>query len=187
MKMKKWLISAITLTFALGIAGAVTAFAITADGGTDNPVVPEAADTAGEGPPGFSSDDEWTVATSIDDIDPNVCNAIHNINACTPEELEELGMAPITGSITQSEPDPGTEVGGDPVSPPPFEDVEIPYEVQSYEDAVKQDCGLAGGAFYVSSDGEVGCVIVHDLEDGGEGETQAQPPVVMPQPVPSAE
>ena len=30
-------------------------------------------------------------ATSIDDIDPNVCNAIHNINACTPEELEELG------------------------------------------------------------------------------------------------
>ena len=31
-------------------------------------------------------------ATSIDDIDPNVCNAIHNINACTAEELEELGI-----------------------------------------------------------------------------------------------
>ncbi len=50
------------------------------------------------------------VVTSIDDIDPNVCNPVHNINACTQEELNELGLvgpaimkgpfpfvAPITG------------------------------------------------------------------------------------------
>ncbi len=37
------------------------------------------------------------VVTSIDDIDPNVCNAVHNINACTQEELEELGLV---GSAT---------------------------------------------------------------------------------------
>ena len=28
---------------------------------------------------------------SIDDIDPDGCDYIHNINACTAEELEELG------------------------------------------------------------------------------------------------
>ncbi len=26
--------------------------------------------------------------TSIDDIDPNVCNMVHNINACTAEETD---------------------------------------------------------------------------------------------------
>ena len=37
MNLKKWLISAITLTFALGTIGAVTAFALTSDGGSDDP------------------------------------------------------------------------------------------------------------------------------------------------------
>ena len=187
MNIKKWLISAVTLTFALGAAGTVAGFALTANGGGDNIEVPTVTDTAGQVLHGDPTYDEWLsdhgkdkVVTSIDDIDPNVCNLIHNINACTPEELEELGIAPITNSIAVGELHPGTAVEGKPE--PLFVDGEPQYEVQSYEESVKQDCGLAGGTVYVNSDGQVGCAIVHDLEDGGEGESQAQPPVVMPQP-----
>ena len=54
--------------------------------------------------------------------------------------------------------------------------------MQSHVEAVEQDCGLAGGTVYVTSDGEVKCAIVHDLEDGGEGKTQAVPPVLVPEP-----
>ena len=191
MNMKKWLISAVTLTLALGTAGTITAFALTASGG-NGPEVQDGAETTGDVLHGDPTYEEWladfggeTVATSIDDIDPDVCTLIHNINACTPEELEELGMAPKTDSIIVDKPDPGTEVEGKPE--PLFEDNEPQYEVQSYEEAVAQDCGLAGGTVYVTSDGEVGCVIVHDLEDDGEGETQEQPPVVMPHIEPLAE
>ena len=106
MNMKRWLISAVTLTLALGTAGAVAAFALTANGGADNPKIPDGTDSAGELLHGDPTYEQWLsdfgdgrVVTSIDDIDPNVCNAIHNINACTPEELRELGMAPISGSI----------------------------------------------------------------------------------------
>ena len=185
MNMKKWLISAVTLTFALGTAGAVTAFALTADGGSDNPQVPEGGDTAGEVLHGDPTYEQWLsdrgdgkVVTSIDDIDPNVCNYIHNINnACSPEELKELGnLAAISWIV-----DPDTVVEGEPE--PPFVDGESheeAYEVQSYEEAVRQDCGLAGGTFWASSDGKVGCDVVNDLGDGGEGETQAHPPLVVP-------
>ena len=189
MNMRKWLISAVTLTLALGTAGTITAFALT-NGGSDDPEVQDGAETTGEVLHGDPTYEQWlsdfggeTVATSIDDIDPDVCNGIHNINACTPEELAELGMAPV-GLIGVDEPHPETEVEGKPQ--PLFVDGEPQYEVQSYEKAVKQDCGLAGGTVYVSSDGEVGCAIVHNLEDGGESETQAQPPVVMPQREPAA-
>ena len=136
------------------------------------------------------------VVTSIDDIDPNVCNYIHNINACTPEELEELGNLAARSWIvdpdTADEPGEGGVLGpGGPVvvegegePEPPFVDGEPMYEVQSHEEVVEQDCGLAGGTLHVSSDGEIWCVFVHDLEDGGKGETQAQSPVVAPEPEP---
>ena len=102
MKMRKWIAASVSLTLALATAGAVTAFALTNDGGSDVPQVPSGEDTAGEVLHGDLTYDEWIldfgdgigdgkVVTSIDDIDPNVCNFIHNINACTPEELEELG------------------------------------------------------------------------------------------------
>ena len=148
MNMKKWLIAVVTLTLALGIAGVGMAFALAADGGSDDPEDPNDPD-----------------ATSIDDIDPNLCNAIHNINACTPEELEGLGLNP----------------------EPLFPGGEAQYEVQSHEEADAQDCGLAGGTVYVTADGEMGC-IPHELEDGGVGETPAQPPTVVPEPevLPSA-
>ena len=157
MNMKRWLVAAVTLIFALGTAG------------------------AGEVLHGDPTYEQWlsdfgdqTVVTSIDDIDPNVCNLIHNLNACTPEELEEVEIAPITGSMAEGESE------GEPE--PLFEDGEPHYEVQSYEEAVEQDCGLAAGTVYVTSDGEVGCVIVRDLEDAGEGEKQAQAPIVAPEP-----
>ena len=34
------------------------------------------------------------VARGMERFDADKCNMIHNINACTPEELEELGFAP---------------------------------------------------------------------------------------------
>lgn len=45
-----------------------------------------------------------------------------------------------------------------------------------------QDCGLAGGTVYVTADGEMGCNLPHELEDGGVGETPAQPPTVVSEP-----
>ena len=151
MNMKKWLISAVTLTFALGTAGAVTAFALTADGGSDNLQVPDGGDTAGDVLHGDPTYEQWIfdfgdgkVVTSIDDIDPNVCDYIHNINACTPEELEELGnLAAISWIV-----DPETEVEGEPE--PPFVDG---------EPVVKQECDLAGGTFWASSDGKVDSLV----------------------------
>ncbi len=158
--------------------------AITSDGQVSCLGLDEGAVMTNDEPGGHVVEPQ-TPVTSIDDIDPNVCHAIHNINACTAEELEELGMAPITGSIAVGENHAGVEVAGKPE--PLFVDGEPQYEVQSFEEAVEQDCGLAGGTVYVSTDGEVGCVIVHDLEDGGEGETKEQPLVVMPQDLPAAE
>ena len=36
------------------------------------------------------------VPTSADDIPPDECNAVHNIDACSPGELEDLGLQPPT-------------------------------------------------------------------------------------------
>ena len=185
MNMKKWLISAVTLTLALSTAGVVTAFALTSDGGSDNTQVPNGGDTAGEGLHGDPTYDEWIldfeggigdgkVLTSADDIDPewisdfgdgNVCDYIHDINGCTAEELEELGNLAATSWIVN----PKTVVEGEP---------ELPFV--DGEPVTIQECDLAGGTFWATSDGKDGCDIVHDLEDGGEGETQAEPPVVIP-------
>lgn len=59
----------------------------------------EELEELGVAPHGDPTYDKWlsdfgdeNVVTSIDDIDPSVCNAVHNINACTQEELEELGL-----------------------------------------------------------------------------------------------
>ncbi len=102
MNTRRWLIAVVTLTLALSIAGVGMAFALAADGGSDDPEDPNDPD-----------------ATSIDDIDPNLCNAIHNINACTPEELEELGLSPVTGSVAVGEyyPVPNGEANPEPLFP----------------------------------------------------------------------
>ena len=243
---KKWLVTLVALTMALA---AITGggYALAGDG-TDAPEVFE------------PSGDEPT-ATSIDDIDPNVCNPVHNIDACTQEELEELGLvgpatmrgpfpfvAPITGQGSDNPEvglgescnlaaiswivDPGTAEGpedlgvvthGDPTyeqwlsnyalpedksgstlvstqdegggiepgcevedSPEPlFVDGEPQYH-QSLNDAIVEDCGLAGGTAYVTSDGEVGCVVARDVEDSGkELVSSSQPPTIEPQSTPT--
>ena len=246
MNIKKWFISAVTLAFALGTAGAITVFAMTANDDEDNPETSNVVNTSGEVSDSLPTYDEWLsdfgdgkvvtsidgidpdvcdyihninactaeeleklgnlaaiswvvdpdnnvgdptydewvsdhgdgkVVTSIDDIDPDVCNMVHNLNACTPQELEELGIAPTSGSI-------GIDPPGDYVESKPeplFVDGEPQYEVQSHEDAVEQDCVLAGGTFSVSSDGLAGCVFVHGLGDNEEEDTQSQPPMVTPQ------
>ena len=184
MDMKKRLVSVFTLTAALGIAGAGMAFALAGDPGSDDP---EDADTAGQVSDGLPLYDAGPPdATSIDDIDPDVCNLIHNINACTLDELDELGMAPVTGSLTVGEYYPVPSV--EPKPEPLFPGDEAQCGVQSYEEAVVQDCGLAGGTVYVTADGEVGCNIVHELPDGEAGETPATPPAIVPEPevLPSA-
>lgn len=182
--MTKWLISAITLTFALGAAGALTAFALTGDGG-DVPEVSDSPESAGEISPGLPRYDEWLsefgdqkVVTSIDDIDPNVCNLVHNITPCTPEELGELGLVPAVGSIAIGEPDPETEIEGN--REPLFAEGE-PMHVQTTERKCVPDQGL-----YVTSDGQVGCADVVVLGDAGQTPALEQPPM-MPQILPAAE
>ena len=67
---------------------------------------------------------------------------------------------------------------------PPFVDGEPEYVVQSLREANETDCGLAGGAVYVTSEGEVGCVVVHDIQDNGENlASTSQPPTIEPQPM----
>ena len=176
MNMKKWLISAVTLTLALGTAGAVTAFALTADGGSDNPEVPNGGDTTGDILHGDPTYEEWLsdfgdgkVVTSIDDIDPNVFDYIHNINACTAEELEELGnLAAISWVV-----DPGTEVEGEPE--PPFVDGEPGHQIS------QPMCALDQGVV-VTSEGQASCVDTIVLEDGGQDPIEAQPPKILPTP-----
>ena len=104
--MNKWVIILVAVTLAIGASSGVV-FALTAAGGGNNPEVPNSTESVGEVSPGLPGDDEslsdfgdGLVVTSIDDIDPDECNLIHNRTACTPEELEELGVASISGSVT---------------------------------------------------------------------------------------
>ena len=58
---------------------------------------------------------------------------------------------------------------------------------QSLNDAIAEDCGLAGGTAYVTSDGKVGC-IPHDVEDSrDELVSPSQPPAIEPTPAPAPE
>ena len=69
-----------------------------------------------------------------------------------------------------------------------FKDGEPRYTVQPLNEAVKQDCDLAGGTVYVTSEGWLGCVVVHETEDtGDELVISSQPPDIEPQPVPDAQ
>ena len=151
--MAKWMIILVGLALAVGV-GAGTAFALSGDGAgnAEGDPLSDAVAPSNVQPP----------VRSDEDIDPNECNLVHNINACDEDDFEALGGAPILGSTPLvGDPEPGFEVEGEPE--PLYVDGEPGYKVQSYEDAVEQDCRLAGGSVYVSSDGEVGCVILHDL------------------------
>ena len=76
--MKKWLRPLIGLTLSLAAAGIVAGF--TLSGGSGTPPQDSVGQT--EEPSGNQQP-----TRSDQGIDPDVCNAVHNIKACTPEEL----------------------------------------------------------------------------------------------------
>ena len=169
--MKKWLIVLVGLTLAIVVTtGSV--FALTGDG-SDNSKQ-DAADQDDE-----PSGDQPPV-TSADDIDPNECNWIHNISACEGQELGSEDVVEPDQGIAIGEPYPDEEKNIGELEPM-FEDGEPRYTVQSLNEAVKDDCDLAGGTVYVTSEGQLGCVVVHDLKGSGEELiASSQPPVVEP-------
>ena len=160
MIMRKWLISAVILTLALGTAGVVTAFALTSGGGSDSA---EGTDTGGPALHGDPTYEEWLS------------------NHALPED--ESASTLVTTQDEGGGIEPGFEVEDSPE--PLLVDGEHQYH-QSLNDAIVEDCGLAGGTVYVTSDGEVGCVVAHDVEDSGkELVSSSQPPTVEPQPAPA--
>ena len=120
--MKKWLIPLIGLTISLAVGGIVTGFTLGGGSGTPTQDLAEQAQEPTvcnaehdistctqeelyelglvgpaimKGPFPFVAPitgGDGGVVTSIDDIDSTVCNPVHNINACTQEELYELGL-----------------------------------------------------------------------------------------------
>ena len=219
MIMRKWLLSAVTLTLALSTAGAVTAFALTGDGRNDTA---DGQNTAGEVTHGDPTYEVWlsnykptkVPVTSIDDIDPSVCNLVHNIKACSPEELEEAfgALTDIASEETHGKTEPVvglamcslevpdcndtlviTQDEGGEIEPgfevggnpePLVVDGEPGYRVQSPRVAIEQDCGLAGGDVSITSDGEIECVVAQDLEDGSQGLVSSAQPPVI-EPMPA--
>ena len=159
--MAKWMIILVGLVLAVGI-GAGTAFALSGDG----------AGTA-EGDPlsyAVAPSSVQPPVRSDEDIDPNECNLVHNINACDEDDFEALGGAPILGSTPLvGDPEPGFEVEGEPE--PLYVDGEPGFKIECDE----------GEGVYITSTGEVGCTAPIALGDGGEGESQGQLPQIEPQ------
>ncbi|MCH9036226.1 MAG: hypothetical protein IH860_02765 [Chloroflexi bacterium] len=155
--MAKWVIILVGLALVVGI-GAGTAFALT-DSGDNPPELDSQRITdetqGGQGP-----------IRSDEDIDPNECNLVHNIDACDEDDLKALRGAPILGSTPLA---PGTEVEGEP-------------EPLSLDGGpgFKIECDEGEGV-YITSTGEVGCTALFALEAVGEAETQEQLPQVEPQ------
>ena len=180
--MRKQLAILFTVAMALGTTGATTAFAMT---GHNNGDVPD--ESLAEGIPKFPG---GKVVTSIDDIDLNKCNIIHNINACTPDEIKGLmGVASVITSVEVSDkiepvvvgilvsgagnPEP-LFVDGEPVRPTPV---------------AQPGCGddEAGATVYVTAQGQTGYVVTHGGSGGVQGLSIERPPTIDPQVLPVAE
>ena len=126
------------------------------DGGTNEP---------GLGEDGPSTYEEWLSnhqpnqgpVTSIDDIDPNVCNMVHNITACEGES-EPAGIA-----VGESYPVPDTTLPKGPAITP------------DQQAQCGPDQGIA-----ITSEGQVSCL---DLFVDGEPDTSSSdsiPPQMLP-------
>ena len=140
--MKRWLIVLAGLTLAVVVTTGA-AFALTGDG-SDNPEQ-VAADQDDE-----PSGDQPT-ATSIDDIDPDVCNWIHNITACE----------------------------GDPEDPFPMPDLGGPGALDLTSDEEIQ-CG-PDEAVSITPDGQVSCLTLYQPEDDKDSSVSlGVPPVIEP-------
>ena len=167
--MKKWLVSLVFLVAALVAVGTVTAFALTNDDARDSEVAPggEVMDNEPTG--------QGVMITIIDDMDPNKCNLIHMINACTQEELEALGYSGYAKPFLHGDPEPfflDDEPKG-PVGPM----------------VVGVLCG-DGQAAWITSNGETGCADSFGTLDGEENDgnaTEDEPPQILPQVLPAKE
>jgi hypothetical protein len=164
--MKKLLIILVGLTLAVVVTTGA-AFALTSDG----------SDTPGEGSEDQvdePSGDQPT-ATSIDDIDLNECNWIHNITAC---EDEVVGSSAV---CAEEVPDCNDTlvIGPDEkgtIEPDFGEDG--PYLVPDRE----VECG-AEQAVSITSDGEVSCLDLSSTSQTDDGKDMVSPgshPVVEP-------
>ena len=150
--MKRWLIVLAGLTLAVVVTtGAAFAFA---GDGSDNPEQ-VAADQDDE-----PSGDQPT-ATSIDDIDPDVCNWIHNITACDGDPEDPYPM---------------------PVGPFPMPVLEGPGALDLTSDEEIQ-CG-PDEAVSIAPDGQVSCLTAYQTEDDKDtSDRLGMPPAIEPTPV----
>ena len=138
----KWLITLVGLTIAFA---AITGggFALAGEG-TD---APDVGEPSGDGP----------TATSIDDIDPNECNWIHNITACNDTQLLDR-LLDGEGAI---EPDISI---GEPYPMPTADKPCVPMAVVA-----------------ITSEGEVSCLdLAPDTSDDQAQLSPARPPVAEP-------
>ena len=136
----KWLITLVGLSVAFAaITGGI--FALAGDG-TD---VPDLVEPSGDG----------LVVTSIDDIDPNECNWIHNITACND--------TPVIGPDGEGAIEPGFSVGE-------------PYPMPTAD----KSCGPMA-VVAITSEGEVSCLdLAPDPNDDQAQVSPAKPPVAEP-------
>ena len=227
--MKKWLIALITLTFSLATVGIVAGYTLTGGGGDNSEGTSPTDEVTGDLPTyegwldeydsepgallhGDPTYEQWLAKygsdqgpiTSIDDIDPDECNLIHNIDACSSEEIKDLlGGAHLLDSapVSSGACAPGVfdcidttvvEWNSEGGQIEPFFDEEDVRDLnfQSLEDATRQDCQLASGSFWVSSDGGFGCTVTGTSgEEGDDVElvVPGEPPQIEPTLVPASE
>ncbi len=193
--MRRLLAVLFTVALVLGTAGAITALAMTGHSGDDpnkrlDEGVPEPPCCKQVSHPGMANPGLGVPVTSIDDIDPDRCDLVHNINACTPEEIQGLmGVGSVITSVeVLGKIEPGVvgilvSANGNP------EPLFVDGELVSPTPVGQPDCGddEAGATVYLTSLGETGCV-VSDADKGHvQGLSMGQPPSVDPQMLPVAE
>ena len=136
----KWLITVVGLTMTL-VAITGGGFALAGNG----TAAPDVGEPSGDPP----------TATSIDDIDPNECNWIHNIKACDD--------TPVIGPDGEGAIEPGFSVGE-------------PYPMPTAD----KSCGPMA-VVAITSEGEVSCLdLAPDTGDDQGQVSPARPPVAEP-------
>ncbi len=105
------------------------------------------------------------VVTSVDeDIDPNECNWVHNIDACEGEPDPNQHNGPVNDPAVAIEPGPDIAVG------------------EPYPLPVDKTCG-PGATIAMTSDGQFSCLDLDDASQTGDGQDMVSPeapPVVKP-------
>ena len=126
-----------------------------------------------------SESDDQTTVTSIDDIDPNECNWIHNISACdSPVPAPNPSYDGDDQVITDGEPYPDK---GDVLGEPEPYPMPIPGETKDLTDSDVQ-CST-DQAVSLTSDGQVSCwdlSVPSQTDDDKDMASPGAPPIVEP-------